>query len=185
MFAESSFENPWTTKSSEIKYENPWIKVIENKVVTPAGKDGIYGVVSFKNKAIGIVPVDADGNVYLVGQWRYPLEEYSWEIPEGGGPEGEQPLETAKRELLEETGLLADSWTLLGKLHTSNSVCDEVGYLFLAQKLTQVETDPEETEILNIKKVPLKEAIEMIMRMEITDSLAITGLFMAGRVLNV
>ena len=121
MFTESSFENPWTTISSEVKYENPWIKLKEDKVITPAGTEGIYGVVSFKNKAIGIVPVDENGNVYLVGQWRYPLEAYSWEIPEGGGPEGEKPLETAKRELKEETGLMASKWTLLGKLHTSNS----------------------------------------------------------------
>lgn len=170
--------------SSTVKYDNPWISVTEHKVLTPAGKEGVYGVVSFKNKAIGIVPVDENGNVYLVGQWRYPLQSYSWEIPEGGGPASEQPMETAKRELKEETGLVAQKWTLLGKLHTSNSVCDEEGYLFLAQELHQAAHEPEDTEVLNVKKIPLQEAIALIMAMEITDSLAITGLLLAERFLK-
>ncbi|MFN0049612.1 MAG: NUDIX domain-containing protein [Cytophagales bacterium] len=185
MHTETSFENPWTTIASELKYENPWINVREDKVLTPTGKEGIYGVVSFKNKAIGIVPIDENNNVYLVGQWRYPLEAYSWEIPEGGGPDGEDPMETAKRELKEETGLLAKEWTFLGNIHTSNSVCDEIGYLYLAQNLTQVETSPEETEVLTIKKISLKLAIDMVMASEITDSLAISGLMMAARKLGI
>lgn len=182
---EQSFDNPWTTKSTTLKYDNPWISVREDTVITPTGKQGIYGVVSFKNKAIGIIPIDENGYVYLVGQWRYPLNEYSWEIPEGGGPQNEEPLDTAKRELKEETGLIAAKWELLGKIHTSNSVCDEEGYLYLAQDLQQSDKNPEETEILNIKKIHLSEAIEMVMKAEITDSLAITGLLMTARKLNI
>jgi 8-oxo-dGTP pyrophosphatase MutT (NUDIX family) len=177
-------QNPWTTLSSTEIYDNPWIKVREDKVLTPTQKNGIYGVVTFKNKAIGIVPIDKEGNITLVGQYRYPLKEYSWEIPEGGGPMHEEPLETAKRELLEETGLVAHQWKLLGKIHTSNSVCNEVGFLFLAQELEQKNPEPEETEILQIKKIPLKEAVQWILEMKITDSLSIAGILMAKEVLG-
>lgn len=178
-------ENPWKTKSSEIKYDNPWITVREDKVITPTGKDGIYGVVSFKNKAIGIVPIDQEGNIYLVGQYRYPLDEYSWEIPEGGGPANEEPLETAKRELKEETGFTASKWTLLSKIHTSNSVCSEEGYLFLAEGLKAGETAFDETEIIKLKKIPFKEAVEMVMRSEITDSLSVAGILIAARIKDI
>lgn len=181
MFSEESFKNPWTATGSVVKYENPWISVREDKVITPTGKEGIYGVVTFKNRAIGIVPIDNEGNIYLVGQWRYPLEEYSWEIPEGGGPMNEEPSITAARELKEETGLVANKITLLGKIHTSNSVCNEVGYLFLATDLEQAESEPDETEIINIKKVPLREALRMVENAEITDSLAMTGILLAAR----
>ena len=121
-------KNTWTTQGKTTKYETPWIKVTEHDVLTPAGSKSIYGVVSFKNLAIGVLPLDKSNNTWLVGQWRYPLEQYSWEIPEGGCPKGEEPLEAAKRELKEETGLIADKYELLGNLHTSNSVSDEYAY---------------------------------------------------------
>ena len=177
-------ENPWTTLSSAPIYENPWLSVREDQVLNPKGGRGIYGVVSFKNLAIGIVPVDADGNTYLVGQYRYPLREYSWEIPEGGGPLGVDALESAKRELKEETGFTAATWTNIGRIHTSNSVTNEEGYIFLAQDLTPGETEPEETEDLVIKKLPLTEAVEMVMAGEITDSLSIAGLLKAEKLLK-
>jgi len=129
-------KNPWQTLSVEQVYDNPWIEVTHRKVRTPAQTDGIYGKVHFKNIAIGIVPRDADYNTWLVGQYRYTLDQYTWEIPEGGCPLGTSPLATAKRELQEETGLQAKKWTKLLELHTSNSVTDETGVAYVAQKLT-------------------------------------------------
>ena len=177
--------NNWKTLDTAVPYENPWIRVEHRDVLTPAGTPGIYGVVQFKNKAIGIVPVDDEGFVYLVGQYRYTLEEYSWEIPEGGSPEGEDPLATAKRELKEETGLTAAQWQPLGRVHTSNSVTDEEGFMFLAQGLTAGEAQPEDTEELALRRVPLAEAVEMVMRSEITDSISICGILKAARLLGV
>lgn len=169
-------KNPWTTLNSEIKFETPWIKVTKHDVLTPVGKPGIYGVVSFKNLAIGILPLDEDYTTWLVGQWRYPLNEYSWEIPEGGGPLGVDPIESAKRELKEETGLIAKKYMELGRIHTSNSVCNEVGYLYLARELELTEAEPEETEDLQVKKLPFIEAYNMVMDGRITDSLSIAAI---------
>ncbi|QNF33693.1 NUDIX hydrolase [Adhaeribacter swui] len=177
-------ENPWTTLSSKPIYENPWLSLREDQVINPKGGRGIYGVVDFKNMAIGVVPIDAEGNTYLVGQYRYPLNEYSWEIPEGGGPHGIDALESAKRELKEETGFTAATWTNLGRIHTSNSVTSEFGYLYLAQNLTAGEMEHEETEELVIKKVPLSEAVRMVMDGEITDGLSIAGILKADKIIN-
>lgn len=176
--------NNWKTIHKETTYENPWIRVEHRDVITPSGNPGIYGVVRFKNKAIGIVPVDDAGFIYLVGQYRYPLEEYSWEIPEGGGPLGEDPLATARRELKEETGLTAERWRQIGRVHTSNSVTDEEGFIFLAQGLTPGDAQPEETEELVLKKVSLADAVDMVMRSEITDSISVCGILMAARILE-
>ncbi|MFT5647668.1 MAG: ADP-ribose pyrophosphatase, partial [Aureispira sp.] len=160
------------------KYDNPWIKVIEHQVLNPAGKEGIYGVVSFKNIAIGVVPLDVDNNTWLVGQYRYALDLYSWEIPEGGCLIGkESNLEAAQRELKEETGLEARDWTEIMKMHLSNSVSDEVGYVFVAKNLTMGMAQPEDTEELKLKKIPLEEALAMCMRGEITDSVTLLALF--------
>jgi 8-oxo-dGTP pyrophosphatase MutT (NUDIX family) len=174
---ENKFANPWQTISTAEKYDNPWITVTESQVIRPDGQPGIYGVVHFKNKAIGILPVDEEGCLYLVGQFRYAINRYSWEIPEGGGPEDESPLESAKRELLEETGLSAARWKLLGRSHLSNCVCDEDAYYFLATELTQGEASPEGTEKLELRRVHMAEALEMISRQEITDSLTIIAIF--------
>src|ERR1700740_2849999 len=114
-------KNSWQTLTSELKFETPWIKVTKHDVLNPAGKPGIYGVVTFKNLAIGVLPIDNEYNTWLVGQWRYPLGEYSWEIPEGGGPLSEEPLASAKRELKEETGIIAKKYTEIARMHTSNS----------------------------------------------------------------
>lgn len=176
-----STENNWKTINEQTIYENPWIAVEHHDVITPAGGEGVYGVVKFKNKAIGVVPVDADNHVYLVGQFRYPLNEYSWEIPEGGGPLNELPLDAAKRELKEETGLVAEQWTELGRIHTSNSATNEEGFLFMAENLSQFEPETEDTEEIQVKKIPLSEAVEMVMRSEITDSLSIAGILMVAR----
>lgn len=174
--------NPWTTLSGEEKYENPWIRVTEYQVLNPSGGSGIYGKVHFKNKAIGVIPIDNAGNTWLVGQYRYTLNEFHWEIPEGGGPLHETPLAAAQRELQEETGLTAGRWTLLTRLHTSNSVTDEEGFIFLAEALTEGERALEETEAdLKMRKLPLREAVKMVMDGEITDSLSMIGLLKVAR----
>ncbi|WP_210487334.1 NUDIX domain-containing protein [Rufibacter aurantiacus] len=178
-----SEENPWKTLDSKPIYENPWISVREEQVINPGGGRGIYGVVSMKNKAIGIIPIDDEGNTWLVGQYRYTVNEYSWEIPMGGGPVGIDPLESAKRELKEETGFTAAEWTNIGRIHTSNSVTDEEGFIFLAEELTAGETEFEETEDLKIWKLPLHEAVRMAMDSEITDAISIAGLLKAEKIL--
>lgn len=174
--------NPWTTLSGEEKYDNPWIRVTEYQVLNPAGGRGIYGKVHFKGKAIGVVPVDREGNTWLVGQYRYTLDAFSWEIPEGGAPFHESPVEAAKRELREETGLSAARWTLISRLHTSNSVTDEEGFLYLAEDVTEGPSQLEETEAdLKVKKLPLREAIRMVDEGEITDSLSMIALLRVAR----
>lgn len=169
-------ESPWKILAAKEIYENKWIRLTEYDVINPSGRPGIYGKVHFKNLATGVVALDKDGYTYLVGQYRFTLNAYSWEIPEGGGDPSVDPLESAKRELLEETGLQANKWTSLGKYHLSNSVTDEVGYLYLAEDLEQHEAMPEETEDLKVRRLPLEEALEMIERGEITDTLSVIGL---------
>lgn len=178
-------KNPWQTLASKPVYQNPWISVREDNVINPKGGAGIYGVVSFKNKALGIIPLDEENNTYLIGQYRYALNEYSWEIPMGGGLLEIDRLESAKRELKEETGFTAEKWTEIARIHTSNSVTDEEGFVYLAQDLTAGETEFEETEDLQLKKLPLKEAIEMVMRNEITDSISIAGLLKVARMVGI
>jgi ADP-ribose pyrophosphatase len=169
-------ENPWKILSSKRIYDNPWIGLTEHDVINPSGNKGIYGVIHFKNYATGIVALDEEMNTYLVGQYRFPLEQYSWEIPEGGGKLDAVPLESAQRELLEETGLKAESWELIQEMHLSNSVSDERAYIFLARNLSQHEASPEDTEDLRIWKLPFEEAYQMVLKGEITDSLAVAGI---------
>lgn len=176
--------NPWTTLSEKTAYENPWIRVTHRQVINPSGGAGIYGVVHFKNVAIGIVPIDAEGYTWLVGQYRYPLNRYSWEIPEGGGPEGTSVLESAQRELLEETGLRAAHWTPILEMHLSNSVSDEYAVAYVAQGLEAGEAEPEETEQLEIRRLPLSEAIEMVFNGVITDALSVAALLKTNELLR-
>lgn len=174
---EPQHKNLWTTRSGHEKYDNPWINVTEFKVINPSGKEGIYGKVHFKNKAIGIVALDEDKNIFLVGQYRYTLNEWSWEIPEGGSPLSDDILESAKRELREETGLTASSWTLIQRTHLSNSVSDEEGFIFLAKGLTTGEKSLEDSEAdLKLWKLPFDQALQMVMDGKITDSLSVMGI---------
>ena len=167
--------NPWLIVSSRQVYDNPWITVREDRVVRPDGEPGIYGVVHYKNIAVGVLAVEED-QVYLVGQYRYPLERYSWEIPESGCPEGEEPLRAAQRELREETGLEAAHWRRLGEAYLSNSVADEYAVWFLATGLSPGEQRPEGTERLSVRRVSLHEALGLVLNGEITDALSILAI---------
>lgn len=172
----SKYDNPWKTLDSKLVYENPWISVREDAVKNPSGGDGIYGVVHFNNLAIGIIPVDNEQHTWIVGQFRYALNEYSWEIPMGGSPLEDDPMHGAVRELREETGLTASHWQTLMKVHPSNSVTDEVGIIYLATGLEQGETEHEDTEELIIKRIPLQQAFDMTLNSEITDCMSAAAL---------
>ena len=168
--------NPWKVLSGKNIYDNQWINLTEYDVINPSGGKGIYGKVHFKNLAIGVIALDEEMNTWLVGQYRFTLSQYSWEIPAGGGNLHEDPLETAKRELKEETGLIAGKWTGILTLHLSNSITDEYGFVFLAQQLTQGQPAPEETEDLSVKKIPFEKAYQMILEHQITDSVSVAAI---------
>jgi 8-oxo-dGTP pyrophosphatase MutT (NUDIX family) len=167
---------PWLRLSRRTAYENPWVTIYHDDVVRPDGADGIYGVVHLVNVAVGVVAVDGGDRVALVGQWRYTLDSESWEIPEGGVPREESPLDGARRELREETGISADGWREIGVVHVSNSVTDEVAHLFLATGLAQGAADPEGTEQLTLRWVSFDEALAMTMDGRITDALSVLAL---------
>jgi len=170
-------ENPWKTLSTQPVYNNAWIKVEEHQVINPGGTSGIYGKVSFKNKAVGIIPLDEAGNIWLVGQYRYTLNAWSWEIPMGGSPKEEDTVKTAERELEEETGLIAANITQLLHLHPSNSITDEQAYVYLAQQLSEGVQQLEDTEKdMQVKKLSLDEAVNMVQKGEITDAISVAGI---------
>ncbi|HXB08185.1 MAG TPA: NUDIX hydrolase [Puia sp.] len=169
-------KNPWTITGEKPIYDNKWISVTEFDVLNPSGGKGIYGKVHFKGLAIGILPLDEEGYIWLVGQWRFPLDAYSWEIPEGGGDLAVPPIESARRELKEETGLVAREWTLIQEMHLSNSVSDERALIYLARGLRQEEAMPEETEQLAVRRISFDEAFEMVERGEITDSMSVAAI---------
>ena len=171
----------WRRLRSELVYENPWIALRHEEVLRPNGSEGIYGLVHFKNRAIGIVALDECGNTWLVKQSRYACNEYSYEIPEGGGPLDEEPLLAAQRELREETGLCADHWRLLLTLRTSNSVTDELAYVFVATGLTQGEQQLEETEDIEVIKLPFADALGMVDDGRITDAISVAALLKLAR----
>ena len=171
---------PWQRLSSQVIYDNAWIRLYHEEVVTPAGTAGIYGRIHFKSHAVGVIPIDDKGNTWLVKQTRYALNKETWEIPEGGSPEGEDVLETAKRELEEECGLKAGRLEKLLDIHTSNSVTDEMGTVFVARELSPGQQQLEVTEDIELRKLPLREAIAMVIRGEITDSMSVAGLLRLG-----
>lgn len=164
---------PWSVTSETVVYDNPWITLTEHQAIAPTGRPALYGKVAFKNRAIGIVPLHADGTVTLVGQNRFPHANYSWEIPEGGAPLDEAPLDGAKRELAEEVGLEAADWRLILTMELSNSITDEFCHGYLALDLTPTTTAPDETEDLAMARVPFGEALDAAVSGHMPDSLTV------------
>ncbi len=174
-------ENPWITHSSKVVYQNPWIKVREDDVTCPDGSKGIYGVVE-PPIATGVIAINEKNEVYLVGQFRYPNQNYSWEIIEGGAKLSESPLDAAKRELTEEAGLLATEWIELGGvIHTSNCITTEKAYMYLARGLTEVTKNPDSTEILELKVLPFNDVVKMVENSEIQDAISIVAIYRAQK----
>lgn len=177
LMSESNLEkDPWFRHLRTTPYENKFIAVYHDEVTRPDGEPGFYGVVHFRNRAIGILALDDQDRVLLVGQFRYPLGEYSWEIVEGGGPMDEEPLDAAKRELKEETGCTARDWQPLGRAHLSNSITDEVALMFLATGLEAGASEPEGTEKLKVQRVPFAEALQQVLDGRITDSISVMAI---------
>ncbi|MFM7182634.1 MAG: NUDIX domain-containing protein [Verrucomicrobiales bacterium] len=169
-------KNPWKINHTAEIYDNPWIRVVEHQVTNPAGKPGIYGVVHFKNTAVAVIPVDEDGYTWLVGQYRFPTGTYEWEVPEGGAPADEDPEACARRELAEETGLLAKELRPILEMQLSNSTTNERSISYLATGITHGQASPEDTEKLAVRRLPLVEAIAMARRNEIRDALSVASL---------
>ena len=168
--------NPWKILGQRAVYENPWIDLTEFQVINPKGGSGIYGKIHYKHLAVGVIPLDENWNTWLVGQYRFPLDLYSWEIPEGGGRMDEDLLDAAKRELMEETGLAAKSWTKILTMHLSNSVSDEFSVIYLARDLEEHMSTPDETEELTIKKIPFDEVCDMVEKGMITDAMSVAAI---------
>lgn len=169
-------KNPWITLQSKTVYDNKWITVTEDDVINPGGGKGFYGKVHFKNIAIGIIAMDEENRIWLVGQYRYTLHQYSWEIPEGGCPYDEEPLDAARRELKEETGLVAQDWKEMFRMHLSNSVSDELSIVYLATGLKQESAAPEETEELQLMQLSIDRAYEMVVSGLITDAISVAAI---------
>jgi 8-oxo-dGTP pyrophosphatase MutT (NUDIX family) len=175
---------PWTRRAVALRYENPWITVEHHDVLTPGGTEGVYGVVRFKNLAIGIIPLEENGDTWLVGQYRYPHASYSWEIPEGGGKIGVDPLVSAQRELAEEVGLSARRWNLLLEMDLSNSVTDEQCLIYVARDLTPCASHPDDTEQLALRRLPFAELHRGVMAGLFRDSLTVAGVLKLGHLLE-
>ena len=175
---------PWKTLKAEERYSTPWISVSHHDIIDPSGRAGIYGVVHFKNLAVGIIPLDEEGNTWIVGQYRYPIDAYSWEIIEGGGSRERPPLESAQRELREEAGIAAVRWTEVLQMDLSNSASDEVAIIYVAQGLAFHAPEPDHNEELELRKVPFSELVEMVMRGDLRDSLTVAGVLKVERMLR-
>ncbi|MBI3438536.1 MAG: NUDIX hydrolase [Proteobacteria bacterium] len=167
--------DPWRITASSVPFRNAWFHIDKNDVIHPDGSQGEYTVVRFWRTAVGVLPIEADGSVHLVGQWRFPLGRYSWEMPEGGGEPGETPLVCARRELEEETGLRASTWAPILEMDLSNSVTDERGVIFLATGLESGEKRPEATEVLRHRRVPFAELLARVLDGRIRDSLTVAA----------
>lgn len=175
---------PWKTLRIEERYATPWISVSHHDVIDPSGQEGIYGVIHFKNLAVGIIPLDEALNTWIIGQYRYPIQAYSWEIPEGGGSRDLPPIESAKRELREEAGITAARWTEVLQMDLSNSASDEVAIIFVAQGLSFHEPEPDHDEQLEVRKLPFEELVGMVLRGEVRDSLTVAGVLRVDRLLR-
>jgi 8-oxo-dGTP pyrophosphatase MutT (NUDIX family) len=177
-------DNPWQTLSTRVEFDNPWFTVTTHDTVAPDGARPRYGKISFKNRAVAVIPLDEHGHTWLVGQWRYPLGQYSWELPMGGAPRDESLEAAAHRELREETGLRAARLRQILKVHTSNSITDEEGYVYVAEGLTMGNTEFDTTEQLDVRRVPFVEAVAMVMDGRITDGISVAGILRLARELQ-
>lgn len=177
-------KSPWRTLSSRIAYKNPWIRVREDRVIRPDGKEGLYGVVEIR-PSVGVVALNERGEIVLVGQWRYPHDRYSWEIPRGGSHDGETDmLAAAQRELAEEAGVVAREWEYLGAVDCCNGVVNDVQTLFIARELAIVDTNPDPEEQIAVTWKPLAEAVDMSLDGRITEVSSVAAILMAARRLS-
>jgi 8-oxo-dGTP pyrophosphatase MutT (NUDIX family) len=167
---------PWRVRAGEALHDNPWFGVDAFDAVSPTGVPAAYYLLRFKNAATGVVPLHADGTISLVGQWRFPFAKYSWELPEGGAPHGEDPRDGALRELREEAGLVAEDCRLILTMQLSNASSDETAYVYLATGLSAVATEQDPTEALAPARVPFREALQAAVSGRISDSLTVAGL---------
>jgi ADP-ribose pyrophosphatase YjhB (NUDIX family) len=177
-------ENPWKTVSKKVVYENKWITVEEHDVITPSGTNGIYGVVRTKDIAIAILPLDEDKNTWIVGQYRYTLDSYEWELIEGGCSKNDIPTEAAKRELKEEAGIIASEFELVLEMQLSNSKSDEISYSYIARGLSFTTSEPEETEQLQVKKIAFNDLVNMCVNGTIKDALTISTVLAVDKKIN-
>lgn len=173
----------WIPHRREAVFDNPFYVIWEDKVTNPANKPGFYSIVHFKREAVGIIPLDEDMNTWIVGQYRYPMDSYEWEIPEGGADDND-PLATAHKELKEEAGLEAGRMDLILEMQLSNSGTDEVSFTFLARDLKIGEATPEETEQISIKKLPFSQVVEMVMKGEIRDAISVASILKLQRLIE-
>jgi ADP-ribose pyrophosphatase len=176
-------EVPWEQKSTRQIYHNPWISLREDLVELPDGRTTIYGVVTC-NECVGILPFLDPNIVLMIKQYRYVAKRVTWEMPTGGMHAGESCQEAAQRELAEEIGYQAGKLTWLSTLHTSKSVVDETAHLFLGEHLFRVERPPDDTEFIEVRPLPFKEVLQMVLRSEITDSMTVIAVLRAARLLG-
>ena len=176
--------NPWKKISSKIVYKNPWLQLREDDVIRPDGSPGIYSVLEI-GTSVGIVAVNENDQIILVGQWRYVHDKYSWEIPTGGIKDKKAlPIEVAKRELKEETGLIAGNWVTLGTIDNSNGATDDVAHLFFATNLEQTEKELEPTEDITTKWILFEDALKMVLEGQITESCSVASILKVSMIRN-
>ncbi len=177
-------KSPWKTISTQSKYKTPWIEVVHHEVITPGGTEGIYGCVNFQNLAVGVIPLDENYNTWIVGQFRYPTQKYTWEIPEGGCPLNELPLDAAKRELKEEVGLTAETWELVQEMDLSNSATDEVSFTYLARNITEGSACQDDNEDITVRKLPFLELYQMVLNGDIRDAISVAGILKVKQMID-
>jgi 8-oxo-dGTP pyrophosphatase MutT (NUDIX family) len=168
--------NPWVVTAQKRGFENDWFVIDEHEAINPAGKPARYDVIRPRRLAVGVVPLEADGSVHLIGQWRFPLKRYSWEIPEGGAEFGEDAESGVRRELAEEAGVSAGRLVKILEMDLSNSLTDESCVLFLATDLSPAAGEPDDVEVLRRRTAPFGEVLARIQDGRIRDSLTVAAM---------